>query len=248
MKIDEIIRNPYYLVAGILLALISLILVGSALAVGCCSQYPNEMVEQNFSGYPFQAGYDNPGLKCVKDDLVEFVAQDGCVGCFDTEKGEITVIEYNQPQVLPLCITQNDLDNWYVTVKVTGGYDPIGGSITLKQEKNALKEQTINVVWEYLGHEECYADYWKAHFVLPEGVNSIELESNQWPDGADPLCPEYATIPDKEVCVSYDTLWEGCHNVCQRFELIQTQKKIVLWTTPTSLEIINFIASLKATI
>jgi hypothetical protein len=225
MKIDEIIRNPYYLVAGILLALISLIIMGSALAIGGCSKYPTEAVEQGFIGYPFQTGWNDPGLEHVGGGLTEFVAQDGFVGCFDTKKGSIDVV-YEDSSIpcepLPLCITQGYLDNYWVTVKVTGGYEPLNGSgyLTLCQKFEEVGK--IDIVWYKDQHVDCvgmcpYADYWTAKFVLHDG--EIELDSNQYPDGAS-HCKDYVTIPGKQVCVSYDTLWQGCIEIKQRFELI----------------------------
>jgi hypothetical protein len=253
MKIDEINRNPSYLVAGILLALISLVLVGSALAIWGRINYPNESADKGFIGYPFQTGWNNPALECLEDDSIEFVAQDGCdVASFDTEQGTIEIVEQDSvlPTELPLCLTQDVLDNYYVTVKVFGGYEPLNGSslcgsyITLTQKNEYVGK--IYVEWTLVGHDDCspcghYYDYWKATFVLPNDT-PIELDSNKWPAGADPVCEDCIgaddTIPDKEVYVSYYTLWCGCCQRCQRFELIQTQKKIVLRTTPTSHEII----------
>ncbi|MFX0075114.1 MAG: hypothetical protein ACFE96_06715 [Candidatus Hermodarchaeota archaeon] len=170
MKIDEIIRNPFYIVAGILLALISLILVGFVLAIGDSYIYQHEIYD-DFMGYPLQTGLDNPVLESVEDDLAEFVAQDGSV-CMETEQGTFEIYDFCLPDVLPLCLTQEVLDNWWVVLKVSGGYEPIDGFAILCQ-KGEYKG-TIDINYEYAGHEPCYYDYWVAHFALTDGP--IELK------------------------------------------------------------------------
>lgn len=232
MKIDEIIRNPYYLVAGILLLLISLILVGFALVIGDIGRYPRDVFDRNVAGYPFQAGTENPELKQLEDDLTEFVAEYGCE-TFDTEKGTIEIVDYYVDDVLPLCLTQDVLDNYWLTVKVKGKYVPEDGTITLIQKGEYMG--TIDIDWIYRGHEECYYDYWTAKFTLTDGP--IELASNQWPDGAKPL-EDCVTIPGKEVIASWCTLWKGCEDRNQKFRLIQTQIKDRPLDDPNSHEII----------
>jgi len=217
MKVDRV-KLDLSIVAGILLALIVSIFLGFALVGGSLINSDNikppinldyKKLQVEIAGIdPYLSGY-NP---------IVSVAQKGCCS-MDTEKGSIEIYDYYLPDVLPLCITQADLDNYWVTVVVTGGYEPIDGSITLCQ-KGEWKGD-IDIIWTYLGHEPCYADYWMATFVLPDGVDSIELDSNQWPDGAIPSYPEYDTIPGKKVCLMWETLWQGCIEEKQRFELIQ---------------------------
>ncbi|MFX1314475.1 MAG: hypothetical protein ACFE9T_01305 [Promethearchaeota archaeon] len=215
MKIDRV-KLEISIVAGILLVLIVSIFLGFALVGGSLTNSDNIKPSINLEYKKLQVDIAGTDPYISGYNPIVSVAQKGCC-CMDTVKGEIKIYDYNLPEVLPLCLTQEFLDNYYLTVAVTGGYDPIGGTITLYQ-KGEWKGD-IDIVWTYLGHEPCYTDYWQANFVLTDGP--IELDSNQWPDGAYPLFPEYCTIPGKEVCVVYESLWQGCIEQKQQFELIQ---------------------------
>jgi hypothetical protein len=235
MKNDEIIQNPYYLVAGILLMLISLVLVGFALAIGDIGGYPHEVFDRDFIGYPFQAGNENPELKQIEDDFVEFVAECGCEE-FDTAQGTIEIENYYVDDYLPLCLTQSVLDKYWVTVKITGGYEPLGGYIYLDQ-KNEFKGKVL-IEWANTDDNPCdCVDYWTASFKLKDESCPIALDSNQWPAGAVPV-EDNCKIPGKEVLASWCTLWTGCDHQDQQFRLIQTQKINRPLDDPNSHEII----------
>ena len=218
MIIDDSNKRVPYIFAGILIVLTITIIVGFALAIDGSIDLSNGAAHQDFVGFPFQSGSNSPELESLEDDIPEFVAERGCE-CYDTEKGTIEVIRNNIPDMLPLCLTQDILDTWTVVVKVKGGYDPIDGEITLCQ-KGEYKG-TIDVDWKHVGHEPCYYDYWEASFTLVDG-EPIELDSNQWPDGAIPLV-DNPTIPGKKVLACWCTLWKGCDDEDQMFRLIQTQ-------------------------
>jgi len=149
-------------------------------------------------------------------------AQSDCC-IMDTEQGTIDLHCYRLPDVLPLCITQAWLDQWYVCLAVTGGYEPVDGMISLCQKGEAAGQ--IEIIWDNWDSFPC-GEYWRARFVLPDGVGCIELDSNQWPAGANPLVPA-DTIPGKEVILNWCTLWKGCDQREQMFTLIQTHKSDV---------------------
>lgn len=233
MKIDRV-KLDLSIVAGILLTLVVSILLGFVLVGGFLINTDNIHAPLNLGYQTSQVNIIGADKYISGNNTIVSVAQDTSCS-MDTEKGSIVIYDYYLPDVLPLCITQEVLSNYYVVVAVTGGYEPIDGSITLYQ-KGELKG-VIDVDWTYRGHEPCYTDYWVATFVLPDGVDSIELESNQWPDGAKPLFPEYCTIPGKKVCLDIDTLWQGCTlEEKQRFELIQIHQ-LVLNKSPTPHEV-----------
>ena len=145
----------------------------------------------------------------------------------DTEKGEITIIDDTHlPKVLPLCITDEWLSQWWVEIKVTGGYDPLDGDIDLSTIKCG-DVGSIDIDFKHIRHEPCYADYYNVTFDLPCGAGPIELESNQWPVDADPIVCGNPTIPGKKVLLEFMTWWQGCGNRDQKFKLILTHKSDV---------------------
>ncbi|MBY8992376.1 MAG: hypothetical protein KGD58_16640, partial [Candidatus Lokiarchaeota archaeon] len=119
-------------------------------------------------------------------------------------------------EVLPLCITNDDLLDYFVLLRVTGGYTPECGSIQFYQQD--VEVGRIDVNWAYMGHEPCYADFWEATFTT---ATDIELESNQWPVIPDEFCfnSNYDIVTEKKVTVSLCTQWTGCH-----FWIILVQK------------------------
>ena len=150
-------------------------------------------------------------------------AQSGCCS-MDTEKGSIDFHCGILPDVLPLCIDQAYLDTIKLCFKVVGGYEPIDGYIDLYQKREY--KGRILVTWDNWASGYCW-EYWRPIFSLEEGVCKIKLDSNQWPCGADPVIGDPCTIPGKEVCVKWWSLWQGCTDEEQQFTLIQTQKSDV---------------------
>ncbi len=154
-------------------------------------------------------------------------SESGCWGPLCTEVGSIEFFDDNLPDVLPLCIDNEYLSEWYVDVLVYGGYTPweMGGYIDVWQKGDF--QGRICITWTYLMKGECCAyDYWRATFSVRE---DICLESNQYPDVApwDISYPaDQLTIPGK--CVYFDimTYWTGCvpgEEPSQDFTIIQSQ-------------------------
>ncbi|MFX1321123.1 MAG: hypothetical protein ACFFAQ_05700 [Promethearchaeota archaeon] len=215
MKVDRV-KLDISIVAGILLVLLVSIFLGFALVGGSLIKPDNIKPPINLDYKKLQVDIVGTDPYLSGYNPIVSVAQEGCC-CMNTEKGEINIVAYNLPEVLPLCLTQDDLLGYYVTVAVTGGYEPIGGSITLYQKFE--NKGTIDIVWTNADPDvvSC-VEYWTATLVLN---GEIILESNQWPDGAIPVYPEYDTIPGKCVCLDWTTLWQGCIEEKQQFELIQ---------------------------
>ena len=208
-----------------------------ALAVGGFVMAANSLGDQD------QCLIDDP-MKIVMDNFdlaetaqpqtlqslreIDFVmeSESGCWGPLCTEVGTIEVVDYNIPELLPLCIDEEYLREWYVDVLVYGGYNPwdYGGYIDVWQ-KGEYKGR-IDIMWTWMAKGECCAyDYWRATFY----TDQICLESNQYPDVApwDINYPEdQRTIPGK--CVYFDimTYWTGCvpgEEPSQDFTIIQSQ-------------------------
>ena len=154
-------------------------------------------------------------------------SESGCWGGICTEKGTIDIVYENIPDILPLCIDNDYLAEWYVDVLVFGGYNPweYGGYIEVWQ-KGELKG-IVNIVWTWTGKGECCAyDYWRATFFVDD---KICLESNQYPD-VDPwhigIPGDQQTIPGKCVNFYIMTYWTGCvpgEEPSQDFTIIPTQ-------------------------
>jgi hypothetical protein len=221
MKIDRV-KLEISIVAGILAVLLVSIFLGFALVGGSLTNsdiikppinLDDKMFQVNIAGIdPYLSGY-NP---------IVSVAQDDCM-FMDTEKGKIDVYEDKYlPNELPLCITQDALNDYNLTVVVTGGYTPVDmmSYVTLYQKKVDVT-YTIDVEWKNTTPVEAdpCKQYWTAYFKLADATPII-LESNQFPDGWNPICSECNTIPGKKVQVRIHAEFQGCWELKQRFVYI----------------------------
>ena len=145
-----------------------------------------------------------------KPDFV-MESESGCWGPFCTEQGSIDFYAVNLPDCLPLCMTTENLANYYVDVVVYGGYTPweMGSYIDVYQKYEY--KGTINVLWTpFEGSGDCCATFYHATFYVDV---PFCLESSQYPAVNDPWDINFApgdTIPGKEVCLSITTYWTGC--------------------------------------
>jgi hypothetical protein len=61
------------------------------------------------------------------------------VDVLDVEAGFVKLCDDSVlPSSLPVCITQDWLDQWSLTICVYGGYEPVSGAVTLYQDKTDL--------------------------------------------------------------------------------------------------------------
>ena len=139
---------------------------------------------------------------------------------FDTEKGSIEVLDFYIPEIMPLCLTEEELNRWYVDLLVVGGYELICGYIDVFQKGAYVG--TIYLDWT-VTHDDvlCCVDYYHVSFY----GGPICLDSNQYPDVCAPfeLCAPFDTIPGKEVTFDLSTCWTGCENPDQNFAITPTQ-------------------------
>ena len=145
-------------------------------------------------------------------------------GVFDTEMGSIEVLDFYLPDVMPLCLTQEELDSWYVNLLVIGGYELICGTVDVYQKGEQVG--TISMDW-YIEHgERCCMEYYYITFY----GNDICLDSNQYPVVNAPfdLYAPFDTIPGKEVKLDLNTCWTGCLEPDQHFTISPTQSFLSL--------------------
>jgi hypothetical protein len=167
------------------------------------------------------------------------VADSGFFGPFDTEPGAIEVVHANLPEgPLPLCITQEYVDPFYMVVASKGGYEPVGGLIMVFQDKNCF-QGAIGIVWEEVDchvedgpYADCCWTFWKATLVVCE---PICLESNVAPE----VCPPWCVYPDdidlmKDVWLCIKTMWTGCPLPDQHFLIILAHKVMSQKNIPNS--------------
>jgi hypothetical protein len=156
-------------------------------------------------------------LTLKTDDLV--LGSESGELVFDTEQGYIEIMDYYYPEVLPLCLTPEEVGTWYVSLYVVGGYELICGYVDIWQKGEPVG--TIFMQWTHEDGARCCEDYWFVTFTIPE---PICLDSNQYPDVCDPFTMEqpYDTIPDKEVYFDIFTCWTGCEQPSQHFTINPT--------------------------
>lgn len=148
---------------------------------------------------------------------------------FDTEQGYIEVLDYYYPDVLPLCLTQDEVGTWYVSLYVVGGYELVCGYVDIWQKGEPVG--TIFMQWTHQDGARCCEDYWFVTFYLAE---PLCLDSNQYPTVCDPFTMEqpYDTIPDKEVYFDIFTCWTGCEQPSQHFTITPTHSQSAFESPP----------------
>jgi hypothetical protein len=159
-------------------------------------------------------GYGDVSLSDSEDDIVR-----------DTEVGtvDIDIIYYCQED-LPLCLTDDYLNQYWSASAAITGYDLVYSIFEIEQ-KDEIKGY-VYVYWGAPVREPCWTDYYTGTFVLLntnfEMVDYIALESSYFPDGAKPLdedCEDL--IPGKEVNFKgYDRL-KGCDCEDQQFNIYE---------------------------
>jgi len=148
------------------------------------------------------------------------VPESDCLGLFDTVPGTLEIIEERLPtDPLPLCIDNDYLADYSITVRSIGGYAPKWGAIFLNQLKGDYCFEGV-ICAEFtdittVDECPCVVDYLVTFTVK----DPICLDSNHLPVGFD----QSITL-DKEVAVSYYSVWEGCHLETQEFVVILAHK------------------------
>lgn len=157
------------------------------------------------------------------------VLEGTCINDLDTVPGQITITEEVLPnEPLPLCITQEWLDQYYVIADVTGGYEPLGGIIIVTQGEGDKAEcrGLIKIIPEPVSDgccdNCCVPKEWKFTFQLCDGP--ICLESNHLPIVPDGwwTCPDKTLQKEVDLCIK--TKWAGCCLEEQEFIVILAHK------------------------
>lgn len=167
------------------------------------------------------------------------VLYSGLFGPFDVEAGTIEIIHENLPgpdYEFPLCITQADVDEFYMVVAVKGGYEPVGGAILVFQAKNCY-QGSMEIVWTEVAchddslYSDCCWTFWEATLLI---TDPICLESNQAPTvGSDfNVYPSDIDL-QKDVWICVKTMWTGCPLPDQHFIVILAHKVMSQKEFPT---------------
>jgi hypothetical protein len=252
MKLDDSNKRYSAIIAGILIISVASIFVANLMGLRGYSIRSSSNLQLESAGIPFCDENSKSGV--IEGDSHNrtndvHIAQWCEVDCIDTEPGKIEVHEVYYDNVpLPLCVTAETVDDWYVIVNVTGGYEFTDGSIEFYQGKTGAKELVWNdcIQGMYLGYdldsmdvtdqykppdctEECCC-CWKMIkiYVNPSCNNWACLDSNQMPE----ICGDcWFEVPpvdlDKEVMIKIKTEWEGCPSPDQQFEIIYAHKNCV---------------------
>jgi hypothetical protein len=146
------------------------------------------------------------------------------LGCHDTEQGSIEVTGGYMPTVLPLCINNDTVGNWYADLTVIGGYTPYDGFVCFVQKHEFAGK--VYLLWHDMGAAPSCGESWHLTYYVK---HDFVLDSNQYPtligDAVIPP-PGQTTIPGKEVCLSVVTFWKGCHEPNQFFTILSAQQDL----------------------
>jgi len=151
----------------------------------------------------------------------EPVPKSDYVGRFDTVPGTLEIDWTNTllpSEPLPLCIDNDYLDDFYMTVVSVGGYAPKYGAIFVNQLKgDECFEGIIKFKWAEIELDDCPStiEYYFTFYV----DEPFGLDSNHLPVGFD-----QSVYLDKWVDVCYYSVWEGCHLETQEFVVILAHK------------------------
>ena len=197
MRLDVTLQRQSKIIIGIQVVLVASFFVAIALAVGgLCG---DSLDGSNIVGAGLASNDTDP---VPGNEHFVPVAFRYSVGPFDTEAGEIELMDYYFPYIaedgsllpLPLCITQDDANTWWWDLRIKGGYTPedtegcwpwMGISFYQDQNKDGIAEmiQGWNLEWTSMGKDPncdcCSCEIWRG---VP-GVcnNKVCLDSNQYP-------------------------------------------------------------------
>ncbi|MFX1281400.1 MAG: hypothetical protein ACFFA3_18780 [Promethearchaeota archaeon] len=228
MEIESNNKRYYLIVAGILVFTVLSIFVVLAMGFGDHLMYKMDDKYSINGVFPF-----------LKDDIskntrkieIESVPEKGVFGPFDTVPGDMKIFgQYLPEDPLPLKITNEYLDNYWVAVGTYGGYSWISGYIMVMQAKSneELWKNTvgfINITATEIEGPHGWTVYNLTFSII--GDHPIILDSNHPPDS--PLGDFWVMGPndlDKWVYLKVYTTWEGCPKPEQQFMVILAQISI----------------------
>jgi hypothetical protein len=235
---DEIVLSRFSkIIAGILLGFVASLIIVLALGVGGFQVFSHSNVSPISMGGPINtAGNTPPEIPPIEGDVWEFFPVPGAEGCYDvrhdTEAGRMYV-DYNIPEVFPLCITEAYIDaNFGLKVYSFGGYHPddMGMNYMFINQPKTQLGGAVEITWKdcgtVVGPLGCLTEMYVASFDLVDGP--IQIDSNHLPDPVDVDGCDCSFLLDcppsndlgKWVYVTIITSWEGCHDLDQKFQLI----------------------------
>jgi hypothetical protein len=189
-------------------------------------KYLSENSEDSFSEAAF----------CGSSDVL--VPKKGVFGPFDTVPGEMELIRSVLPvDPLPLKITNEYLDDYWILVGTTGGYSWVDGCIKVMQAKSdeSIWDNVVGII--DITAMPVQGPHGWAYYNLTftvSGDHPIILDSNHPPDS--PLgdfCVWGPSDLDKFVHLKVSTTWEGCHLPEQQFMVILAHKVMSQNKPPT---------------
>ena len=157
-----------------------------------------------------------PNLKTSGESVSEYC----WYGCLDTVPGYIKTLGGYVDDPLPLCIDEEVVADWWMSVEVYGGYEPNCGYIDVWQK--GVRVGKLFITWTEVREEAvCTPGIWNATFSIEA---PFRLDSNQYPivDENCRVIAEHRTIPGKDVCFESMTCWQGCSEDDQKFSIIST--------------------------
>jgi hypothetical protein len=246
MRLDVTLQRQSKIIIGIIVVVISSFFVAIALAVGgLCDE---SLDGSNRTG---ALATSDPELLPGNEHLVPITFRYS-VGPFDTQAGEIKLIDYYFPYInddgtlnpLPLCITNEMAQTWWWELEIIGGYTPedtegcwpwMGISFYQDQNKDGRAEliQGWNLDWTALNPDDpcCVPKRWIG---TPGWCgNQVCLDSNQYPvlsGGLENWVSEHypadlTEIPGKEVYFEFGLKFSGCPLDDQEFAYVLAQKR-----------------------
>ncbi|TFF85769.1 MAG: hypothetical protein EU518_00535 [Promethearchaeota archaeon] len=149
----------------------------------------------------------------------------GCVPGLDVEAGIIKLCDYNFPDELPICLTNEWLADKYMDLCIYGGYNFEEGVLHLVQEKTGLEGDLMMHAETYGTNCPCGAEC--VHITFTTVGEYIVFESNKLPEIDIPGFSAGGLADgdlNKWVSLSADMLWSGCDGEDQEFMLISAHK------------------------
>jgi hypothetical protein len=262
MKIDSSNKRYSTIFAGILVILVLSILLAFLIGCGDRNIYNQDKIQATSKGAHFSPDCYRSGKDAGKNKNVPVAQNFDWLGV-DTVRGtmdwsvyldgvDITIDSMD----MPLCIiddpTSNLLDStkWYVTVTVTGGYEPkLNYFNYIEFYQKDMGWQTIEIYWDLVpvvssGPCGCTKTYTGRMSVFIDEILNVDTDGDQIPDDTDglddgpgiikfdsnklPICA--SNIPSsgdlgKLIDIYLWTHWKGCNGPDQQFEKILIHKK-----------------------
>jgi hypothetical protein len=259
MKLDDSNKNYSIIIAGILILSVTSIFVANLMGLGGHSIKSSRNLQLESAGLPFSA--ENSKSNIIEGNSQNgtndvHVAQSCVIEDVPTEPGKLDIIATNYDNIpLPLCVTPETVDDWYVDVNVTGGYEFKEGKIKFYQKD---EDGNLELIYNdcnpymYLGYDlkwEFVTDLYKTEpyemceccwdviriSVDPTTCNNWAcIDSSETPvilyEGEECTECSITQFPvdlDKEVTIKLFTIWEGCPLEDQEFEIIYAHKNCV---------------------